>query len=688
MLEVSSPNINAGAFTDVTAAAVGGSFVSGGYNATISTAFMSPIAGRMAWSGISAGGYITTVANLGPNVVGQTIKLRFRMASDNSVTAAGWRIDTVSVVVGVCPSPTPSPSATPSPGACIWIAGPVVPSPILDEPVVTVGNNLYSFAGVQNGAIVATSYKFDGATWTTIAPLPTAVEFAAAVTDGTNIFVLGGALTGTGTPQTTLYRYNVAANTYTTLAPFTTGTWNHAAVYLNGKIYKFAGTGPATASTNVLEIYDIASNTWTVGAPYPLAISFVSAFAQGNFIYAAGGIDSVTSTGSVKTFRYDPATNSWNDAAIADLPQTRWGAASSFYNNGGVLAGGYVNGSVTANISTSAISWDLASNTWSSLPNMLQERSRTNGAVLGGSFYVVGGRSIASPAFVGTNDNQKLTCGASASPTPSPSGTPSATPTATATGTPTATATATVASSATPSCPPVLTQSSSQAVTAANSASCNNGVGHADNSYWRAFNMGTLVGGAQYNVASVSFGVESANVTQSVTVRLYTTANFPAGFPGSLTQIGTTTVSVTSAQTGTVVTTPLVAVVPAGTSQLVMELFTPNGQVAGNLFFVGSNAAAQSGPSYLSAADCGVTVPTDTSAIGFPNMHIVFNVNGSCGGPPPTPTPTPPTPTPTPTPSPSPTPTPTHLRPRAQHRIRQHRRSTCRRACSCRRATE
>ena len=53
VLEVSSPNINAGAFTDVTAAAVGGSFVTGGYNATISTAFMSPIAGRMAWSGNS-----------------------------------------------------------------------------------------------------------------------------------------------------------------------------------------------------------------------------------------------------------------------------------------------------------------------------------------------------------------------------------------------------------------------------------------------------------------------------------------------------------------------------------------------------------------------------------------------------------------------------------------------------------
>ena len=96
VLEVSSPNIAGGAFTDITNPAVGGSFVTGGYNGTISTSFSNPIGGRMAWSQ-SSGGYINTVANLGPNVVGQTIQLRFRMCSDSSVTGTGWRIDNVSV---------------------------------------------------------------------------------------------------------------------------------------------------------------------------------------------------------------------------------------------------------------------------------------------------------------------------------------------------------------------------------------------------------------------------------------------------------------------------------------------------------------------------------------------------------------------------------------------------------------
>jgi hypothetical protein len=104
VLEVSSPNINGGAFTDITNAAVGGSFVSGGYVGTISGCCASPLTGRMAWSGDS-GGYISTVANLGPNVAGQTIKLRFRMASDSSVGVVGWRIDTLAVTTTDC-SPT------------------------------------------------------------------------------------------------------------------------------------------------------------------------------------------------------------------------------------------------------------------------------------------------------------------------------------------------------------------------------------------------------------------------------------------------------------------------------------------------------------------------------------------------------------------------------------------------------
>ena len=67
--------------------------------------------------------------------------------------------------------------------------------------------------------------------------------------------------------------------------------------------------------------------------------------------------------------------------------------------------------------------------------------------------------------------------------------------------------------SPTPICPPVITQSTSQAITAGNSISCNSGPPgffQSDNSYWRAFDMATFTNSQQYNVTSVSFGIEMA----------------------------------------------------------------------------------------------------------------------------------------------------------------------------------
>jgi hypothetical protein len=202
-------------------------------------------------------------------------------------------------------------------------------------------------------------------------------------------------------------------------------------------------------------------------------------------------------------------------------------------------------------------------------------------------------------------------------------------------------------------CPATITESSSQALTAGNSVACNdNTTGFTvENHYWRAFNMTTFTGGQAYNITSVSFGIEQATsgsgTGQPVTVNLYTNSGAP--FPG-----GTRTLLATSGsinipdQALTIFNQPITATVPAGTLELVMEVTNPDGVAAMNMFFIGSNASPETAPSYLSAADCGITDPTTTSDIGFPNMHIVFNVNGSCpsGG----------SPTPTPSGSPSCTP--------------------------------
>jgi photosystem II stability/assembly factor-like uncharacterized protein len=107
VLEIS---VNGGAFTDIIAA--GGSFVTGGYNNTISTCCSNPLGGRQGWSGNSSG-FITTTVNLPPSVAGQAVQLRWRVGCDSSVNNTGWYVDTVSVSDGFsCCVSIPRPSIT------------------------------------------------------------------------------------------------------------------------------------------------------------------------------------------------------------------------------------------------------------------------------------------------------------------------------------------------------------------------------------------------------------------------------------------------------------------------------------------------------------------------------------------------------------------------------------------------
>jgi hypothetical protein len=115
VLEMSTDGGNT--FQDILA--LGGSFVSGGYNRTIAADRGSPIAGRQAWSG-NSNGFITTVVNVPAIMIPPGNRFRWRMASDNSGSSEGWRVDTLSVTwchtMGPCaPRRRPTPAPRPSP---------------------------------------------------------------------------------------------------------------------------------------------------------------------------------------------------------------------------------------------------------------------------------------------------------------------------------------------------------------------------------------------------------------------------------------------------------------------------------------------------------------------------------------------------------------------------------------------
>lgn len=174
----------------------------------------------------------------------------------------------------------------------------------------------------------------------------------------------------------------------------------------------------------------------------------------------------------------------------------------------------------------------------------------------------------------------------------------------------------------------VLTHSVSQNVIDGNYYACASGAGHTDNSYYRVYSLNDFEIDSDFEVTAVQFGVGQVINTQNVVVRLHTLDG--AFVFANMTEIASTTVSVNSSMDGTVITVPISAEVPAG-STIVFEVFTPNGQDQGNLFNIGSNSEGQTAPSYAYASSCGDTQPTPTENIGLPEWHMVMNLVGSSG---------------------------------------------------------
>ncbi len=178
-----------------------------------------------------------------------------------------------------------------------------------------------------------------------------------------------------------------------------------------------------------------------------------------------------------------------------------------------------------------------------------------------------------------------------------------------------------------------LALTTNDTIVSANSVSCNldDGLGtqnHRDNRYFRVFNLPSLGINSAFVVSSVTIGVETATSgtgTQPATVVLHRLNGAVA--LANLTQIASQPITI-SDQDLTLLNVNISGTAPAG-SQLVVELFTPDGVTPGNNFFIGSNTAGETAPSYLVAADCSVPDMMTTAALGFPSMHVVMKVTGT-----------------------------------------------------------
>lgn len=156
-----------------------------------------------------------------------------------------------------------------------------------------------------------------------------------------------------------------------------------------------------------------------------------------------------------------------------------------------------------------------------------------------------------------------------------------------------------------------------------------------ENSWYRVFPLTAAGITGAFQVTQIAFGVESAGPdAQVVEVRLGTYAGTPGPTLDTtlITQLETMMVTVPASTTPQFRSTPMTTSVPAG-SNLVVEIFAPDGQPLGLKFYAGSTAGAETAPGYLRGPDCGITAPRSMKVVATEAMRsagsLIIEVTGT-----------------------------------------------------------
>ena len=233
-----------------------------------------------------------------------------------------------------------------------------------------------------------------------MANYPLIIESPAVTSDGTFGYSAGG--NNQGTPTNAVYRYDPVANTWTPLANVITGFSDAGIAYSvnTNKIYVFGGIDPNFNVLATTQIYDIGSNTWSMGAPMPDPSGRYFAAAAYCFfngkIYVIGGFDGTTFSEQSQTWEYDPGANTWNTSRVP-IPVAMGGAGYSIIG-GVVYLAGHWNGGVA---STDHYRYDILDDSWSAVAPVPVPMYRPAAAGVGAQEYLVGGGS----PFIGPSAN-------------------------------------------------------------------------------------------------------------------------------------------------------------------------------------------------------------------------------------------------------------------------------------------
>ncbi|MGI9200456.1 MAG: Kelch repeat-containing protein [Woeseiaceae bacterium] len=194
-----------------------------------------------------------------------------------------------------------------------WSSAPDLPIALAGLMAVGVDDKIYVMGGEQTDAMVSKAlFEFDPATqiWRQLADLPLASHFSAHAAVAGQIFVAGGA--NAGFQVADLYRYDLATDTWTVGAPMGNPREGARGVNMNGQFLVHGGKTATHAQDagyrRVLESYEPITDIWTSVEPgEPRGDFGIAAFDGLAFMF--GGSNVARTLDWVHA--YDPVADTW-----------------------------------------------------------------------------------------------------------------------------------------------------------------------------------------------------------------------------------------------------------------------------------------------------------------------------------------------------------------------------------------
>jgi hypothetical protein len=207
-----------------------------------------------------------------------------------------------------------------------WTVGVPMASPMSGLVAATVGGRIIA-VGPTGFSLDTQAQAFDpgAAAWTLLAPpLNGGRRSQGGAAAAGRFYTIGG--DGGGFESASVESYDLAANQWRADAPMPTARALLTAVTIDvagsPKVLALGGYGsthvPDAGFFRTNEVYDPASNTWTVRAELPTPVASAAAVAFDGGIFTFGGTNVNRSINAVN--RYDPVTDRWTSRAPLPAP--------------------------------------------------------------------------------------------------------------------------------------------------------------------------------------------------------------------------------------------------------------------------------------------------------------------------------------------------------------------------------